>query len=139
MGRLKELCQLGLKGLVNLKNPPKSIPCTAADCRQYLHAKLTNAKSYYRMKLTILGDQNNGRTILAALLQGKNVGSEAMTGVTVSEWKYRPGFEMTFCFNTWDFDGSDEYFATYRCFLSEYTIYLVFFNLKESPLLSQPQ
>ena len=130
MGKLKELTALKLKGLKDLNDPPKNYHHNAADCIRYLRDKLLGSKGYYRMKVMLVGKQNCGKTTLVARLQGMECGNESTVGVDVSEWEYKPGRGKKFSFSIWDF-GGQEYYATHQCFLSERSLYLVLFNLKD--------
>ena len=132
MGKLKELTALHLKGLKDLNDPPKTFHRDPADCIRYLRGKLLGSKGYYRMKLMLVGKQNRGKTTLVARLQGRDCGNESTVGVDVSEWEYKPtGLGKKFSFSIWDFGGQEEYYATHQCFLSERSLYLVLFNLKD--------
>ena len=132
MGKLKELTALNLKGLKDLNDPPKNFHRDPADCIRYLRGKLLGSKGYYRMKLMLVGKQNRGKTTLVARLQGRDCGNESTVGVDVSEWEYKPtGLGKKFSFSIWDFGGQEEYYATHQCFLSERSLYLVLFNLKD--------
>ena len=127
MGKLKELTALNLKGLKDLNDPPKDFHRDPADCIRYLRGKLLGSKGYYRMKLMLVGKHNCGKTTLVARLQGKECGNESTVGVDVSEWEYMPGLGRKFSFSIWDFGGH----AIHQCFLSERSLYLVLFNLKD--------
>ena len=132
MGKLKELNSLNLKGLKDLDDPPKSFHRDPVDCIRYLREKLLGAKSYYRMKLMLVGKQNRGKTTLVARLQGRDCGNESTVGVDISEWECKPSLsKRPFYFSTWDFGGQEEYYATHQCFLSERSLYLLLFNLKD--------
>ena len=132
MGKLKELNSLNLKGLKDLNDPPKSFHRDPADCIKYLRGKLLGSKGYYRMKLMLVGKQNRGKTTLVARLQGKDCGNESTVGVDVSEWECKPSLaKRPFYFSIWDFGGQEEYYATHQCFLSERSLYLLLFNLKD--------
>ena len=132
MGKLKELNSLNLKHLKNLKYPPKSFHRDPADCIRYLRGKLLGSKSYYRMKLMLVGKQNRGKTTLVARLQGRDCADESTVGVDISEWECKPSLsKRPFYFSTWDFGGQEEYYATHQCFLSERSLYLLLFNLKD--------
>ena len=80
----------------------------------------------------LVGCANRGKTTLVARLQGKDCGNESTVGVDVSEWQYRPALgRKIFNFSIWDFGGQEEYYATHQCFLSQRSLYLLLFNLKE--------
>ena len=132
MGKLKELTALNLKGLKDLNEPPKNVQNDVSDCIRYLKNKLLSARGFYRIKLMLVGKQNRGKTTLVARLQGRDCGNESTVGVDVSEWEYRPAIgKRPFSFSIWDFGGQEEYYATHQCFLSERSLYLVLFNLKD--------
>ena len=129
MGCLEKLCVLELKG-IKLKEPPAQFLKTTQDCIQYLRNKLYKAKPFYSMKLMLMGNGNRGKTTLVARLQGKECGNVATVGVEITEWECSEG-PKTFHFNIWDFAGQEEYYATHQCFLSDCSIYLIFFNLMD--------
>ena len=131
LGRLKKLLDLNLDGL-NLKDPPKSVRITTADCIRYLNSRLHSARGYYRMKLMIVGKQAMGKSTIVARLHNKEIGNESTVGLDVSEWKYAPTFnKKTFHFSIWDFAGQVEYYATHQCFLSKRSLYLLVWNVTE--------
>ena len=132
MGKLRKLESMNLKGLKNLNDPPKSFHSNPADCITYLRGKLFRSKGYYQMKLMLVGKQNRGKTTLVARLQGKDYGSESTAGVDIIEWECKPSLsKRPFYFSIWDFGGQEEYYATHQCFLSERSLYLLLFNLKD--------
>jgi len=51
MGRLTNLFWLHLRGLKNLKDPPKNMRRDTHDCIRYLNGKMKCAKSFYHMRL----------------------------------------------------------------------------------------
>ena len=131
MGRLWCLSHLNLDGLRNLKEPPKEFQRECHDCIDYLKSKLRCGITHYRMKLMILGYANRGKTTLVAQLLGKEYDDESTPGVDISDWQYSPSIgRRVFHFSIWDFAGEEEYYATYQCFLSHNTLYLLLFNLK---------
>ena len=132
MGRLSYLSHLNLNGLKDLNDPPKNLQKECRDCIRYLNSKLRSARGFFRMKLMLVGYANRGKTTLVARLQGKEYGDESTVGVDVSEWWYRPSVgRKTFHFSIWDFGGQEEYYATHQCFLSQRSLYLLLFNLKD--------
>ena len=133
LGRLKNLIMLNLNGLNKLNDPPKRVQTTAIDCIQYLKSnyRLRNALRCYRMKMMIVGKQAVGKSTLVARLLNKDIGNESTVGVDISEWKYTPAFKKTFYFNIWDFAGQKEYYATYQCFLSKHSLYLLIWKVTE--------
>ena len=131
MGRLSQLSRLGLNGLTDLNDPPRSVQKDAQHCIRYLHSKLRCAKGFYKMKLMLVGQANRGKTTLVARLQGRDCGDESTVGVDVSEWSYKPSLgNKKFYYSIWDFGGQEEYYATHQCFLSEKSLYLLLFNIK---------
>ena len=132
MGRLTNLTRLTLKGLKDLNDPPRNVQRDTRDCIRYLNSKLRCAKGFYRMKLMLVGLANRGKTTLVARLQGRDCGDESTVGVDVSEWTYKPSLgKKPFFFSIWDFGGQEEYYATHQCFLSQRSLYLLLFNLKD--------
>ena len=132
MGRLTSLTRLNLKNLKDLNDPPRNVQRDTRDTIRYLNSKLRCAKGFFRMKLMLVGLANRGKTTLVARLQGKDCGDESTVGVDVSEWLHRPGFgRRPFYFSIWDFGGQEEYYATHQCFLSQRSLYLLLFNLKD--------
>ena len=78
------------------------------------------------MKLILFGKQGVGKSTIVARLQGREIGNESTVGVDVSEWKYAPAFSRkTFHFRVWDFAGQEEYYATYQCFMSKRSLFLL--------------
>ena len=132
LGRLKKLLHLNLNGLNNLIYPPKSARATTADCIRYLWSRLRSARGFFHMKLLLLGKYGMGKSTMVARLQGREVGNESTVGVNISEWKYSPTpNRKTFQFRIWDFAGQEEYYATYHCFLSKRSLYLLVWNITE--------
>ena len=132
MGKLLTLTQLNLKGLNNLNNPPKNVQKECGDCIHYLNRKLCNARGFFRIKMMVVGLADKGKTTLVRRLLGKDCGPSAATnGVDISEWVYRPLLRRTFYFSIWDFGGQEDYYSTHQCFLSQRTLYLLLFNLKD--------
>ena len=132
MGRLSNLTRLHLRNLKDLNDPPRNVQRDTRDCIRYLNSKLRCAKGFYRMKLMLVGCANRGKTTLVARLQGRDCGDESTVGVDVSEWQFRPSLgRKIFNFSIWDFGGQEEYYSTHQCFLSQRSLYLLLFNLKE--------
>ena len=132
MGKLSILTQLNLKGLKDLNDPPKNVQKECGDCIRYLNSKLRNARGFFRIKMMVVGLADKGKTTLVRRLQGKDCGPNAATnGVDVSEWVYRPQLRKTFLFSIWDFGGQEDYYSTHQCFLSQRSLYLLLFNLKD--------
>ena len=128
MGKLGHLSHIHLSGMKNLKHPPKNLQTNCRNCIHYLNGKL---RSYYCMKLMIVGYANRGKTTLVARLHGKECADGSTVGVDVSEWWYRPSVgRRVFHFRIWDSGGQEEYYATHQCFLSQRSLYLLLFNLK---------
>ena len=130
MGQLSSLFELNLEGLNDINDPPKNIQRDPISCIRYLNNKRRCPKSFYRMKLMLVGCANRGKTTLVACLQGRECGDESTVGVDISEWSYRCSFNKPkFHFSIWDFGGQEEYYATHQCFLSHESLYLLLFNL----------
>ena len=131
MGRLFHLSHLNLKGLKDLSDPPRGMQADCHDCIRYLNAKLRNKRSFYHMKLLLVGNANSGKTTLITYLRAVGNENRAMLIMDVSHWSYRPSFkEKNFHFNVWDFKGGEEHYTT-QCFLSQNSLYLLLFNLKQ--------
>ena len=129
MGLLEKLQTLNLTGL-KLKDPPEQYRKSAKDLVAYLKSKLRKAKPFYSMKLMLVGRENRGKTTLVARLQGRDYRNQSTVGVDISEWECDEGPNV-FYFSIWDFAGQEEYYATHQCFLSNCSIYLLLFNLKD--------
>ena len=133
LGRLKKnLLILNLEGLNDLNDPPKSVRGSTGDCIRYLNNRLRGSREYYRMKIMLVGKQEMGKTTLVARLHNNNkeIGNRSTVGVDVSEWRYTPAYSRkTFHFSVWDFAGQEEYYATHQCFLSQYSLYLLVWNV----------
>ena len=131
MGRLENLITLDLEGLDDINDPPKSIRDDTRHCIAYLNQKLRRTRGYYRMKLMLLGKQETGKTTLVARLQGKDVKRiQTQSTVDCSEWHFSPRFgKKTFTFSIWDFGSQEQYYATYQCFLTERSLYLLVWNI----------
>ena len=131
LGRLKNLLNLNLDGL-NLKYPPRSVRVTTADCIKYLNSRLRSPCEYYHMKMMLIGKQAMGKSTIVTRLHNKDIGKESTVGVDISEWKYAPAYnKKIFHFSIWDFAGQEEYYATYQCFLSKRSLYLLVWNITE--------
>lgn len=130
MGQLSSLFELNLEGLTDINDPPKNIQKDPISCIRYLNNKRRCPKSFYRIKLMLVGCANRGKTTLVACLQGRRCGDESTVGIDISEWSYRSSFNKPkFHFSIWDFGGQEEYYATHQCFLSQESLYLLLFNL----------
>ena len=128
LGQLKNLLNLNLDGLNNLRNPPKSVCVSTVDCIRYLNNCLCSC--HYHMKLVIVGKQGVGKSTIAARLLGENIGDESTVGVSIREWKYNPTSDReTIHFSIWDFVGQEENYATHQCFLSKRSLYLLVWNI----------
>ena len=131
MGRLSSLSKLDLNGLKNLKDPPIKLQKDCHNCIRYLSSKLLRTKRFYRMKLMLIGCAKRGKTTLVTCFQGKEHGHDSVGGMHITDWSYRPSIgRTTFHFSIWDYSGEDEYYLIHQCFLSQHSLYLLFFNLK---------
>ena len=131
LGRLKNLLNLNLDGL-NLIYPPKNVRITTADCIRYLNSRLRSACGFYHMKLMVLGKCNSGKSTVVDQLCDKQSIGESTTGIDVTEWKYAPSHDRkTFHFSIWDFASQEAYYATYQCFLSKRSLYLLVWDITE--------
>ena len=131
MGCLERLQFINLTGL-KLKNLPEPCVKSAKDCVAYLKSRLHNARPFFSMKLLLFGKQNSGKTTLVARLQGRDYANASTVGVDISEWECDDGRNTwTFNFSVWDFAGQEEHYTAHQCFLSDCSIYLLLFNLKD--------
>ena len=132
MGKLNALTRLDLRGIKDLNDPPKNVQKECTDCIRYLNSKLRSATGFFHIKMMVVGLANKGKTTLVCRLQGRDVGPNTATnGVNVSEWVYRHQLRKTFHFSIWDFGGQEEYYSIHRCFLSQNSLYLLLFSLKD--------
>ena len=132
LGKLKNLLSLNLDGLNNLNNPPKSVCITTADYLRYLTSQLCNARSYYHMKMMVVGRHAMGKSTLVARLHNREICNDPTVGIDISEWSYAPAVsKKTFHFSIWDFSGREEYYATHQCFLSQHSLYLLVWKVTE--------
>ena len=130
LGRLSGLVALNLKGLSNLQDPPQSVVNDTGSCMRYLKSKLKSARPFYELKLMLLGDAHCGKTTLLTQLVGRNCQNNETT-CNVSRWEYRVGLGTKFCFTVWDMGSQEGYYASYQCFLTECSMYLLLFNLTD--------
>ena len=133
LGRLRNLTNLNLDGLDNLKDPPKSAHKATTDCVHYLYNQLQNPCGYFRMKLILVGKQAVGKSTIVTRLTG-HISNKPTHGVDISEWtlKYFPARNRKYLyFNIWDFSGQEEYHAVYHCFMSQRSLYLLVWNITE--------
>ena len=133
MGRLEKLSALDLEDLKGIIYPPKSNRADAKHCITYLNQNLRNTRGYYRMKLILVGRQGTGKTTLVSRLRGKDVkesDNHSTFGIDISEWSFRPRIgKQNFVFSLWDIGGQEKYYATYQCFLTERSMYLLMWNI----------
>ena len=130
LGRLKNLLNINLDGLNNLKYPPRSARVTTADCVRYLNNRLRNGREFFHMRLMVLGKHGSGKSTIVARLLGKQHDNVVPVVLNISEWKYSPSYNRkTFHFDIWDFAGQEIYYATYHCFLSKRSLYLLVWNV----------
>ena len=132
LGQLKNLHDLNLEGLNDLNHPPKNYRASTDDCIQYLNSQLRNAHEYLHMKLMVLGKHGVGKSTIVAKLLSKQISSESCS-VVISKWKLTPqsSGKRTFNFRIWDFSNQEGYDATYHCFLSKRSMYLLLWNVTE--------
>jgi len=132
LSQLKNLHDLNLEGLNDLHHPPKNYRATTDDCIRYLESQLRNAYEYLYMKLMVLGKHGVGKSTIVAKLLGKQISSESCSMV-ISKWKFTPcpSGKRIFNFRIWDFANQEGYDATYHCFLSKRSMYLLLWNVTE--------
>ena len=132
LSRLKNLLNLNLDGLVELKVPPKSVQVTTADCIQYLDNQLRAPCGYYHMKIMVVGKQGVGKSTLVAQLHDEDIDNKSTVSVDVSKWRYAPACDKkSFNFSIWDFPGQEVYHAICQYFLSKHSLYLLVWNVTE--------
>ena len=131
MGQLSHLSRLNLKGLKDLSDPPEDKQGNCRDCIRYLNDKLCKFRSFYHMKLMVVGSASSGKTTLITYLRAAGDENRAMLTMDMSHWTYRPSLmKKNFHFNVWEFKGKEEHHTTQECFLSQNSLYLLLFNLK---------
>ncbi|XP_065915801.1 leucine-rich repeat serine/threonine-protein kinase 1-like [Dysidea avara] len=132
LGQLKNLHDLNLEGLNDLNHPPKNYRASTDDCIQYLNSQLRNAHEYLHMKLMVLGKPGVGKSTIVARLLSKQISNESCS-IVISKWKHTPqsSGKRTFNFRIWDFTNQEGYDATYHCFLSKRSMYLLLWNVTE--------
>ncbi|KAK3610610.1 hypothetical protein CHS0354_009068 [Potamilus streckersoni] len=139
LGKCSKLWELPMEGL-SLNQELRQVlgkKGRVKDLIIYLHNKLKNAKSYYRMKLMVVGYGGRGKTtLLHTLMKGRQSKREdrPTVGVVVRDWKYERQVEdkwgkVVYTLNTWDFAGQEEFYSTHQCYLSNRAVYLVVFSL----------
>ena len=132
MGRLANLSCLHLNNLKYLKDLPRNILKDPRDCISYLNSKLQSVKAFYRMKISVIGNADRGKTTLIKKLGGNECGDVCTQGVEISEWYYKPRLgKKPFQFTIWDFNGEERYSVINQCFLSQHSLFLLLFNLKD--------
>ena len=68
----------------------------------------------------------------AARLQGRDCGNESTVGVHISEWQFSPSLnKKIFNFSIWDFGGQEQFYDIHQCFLSQWSLYILLFNLNK--------
>ncbi|KAL3853636.1 hypothetical protein ACJMK2_017166 [Sinanodonta woodiana] len=140
LGKCSKLWELQMEGL-SLNQELRQVlgkKGRVKDLIIYLHNKLKNAKSYYRMKLMVVGYGGRGKTtMLHTLMKDRESKREdrPTVGVVVRDWKYERQVEdkrgkVVYTLTTWDFAGQEEFYSTHQCYLSNRAVYLVVFSLK---------
>ena len=133
MGMLTKLEDLKLDGLKKLKEPPKKfIQSNPQVCISYLSNRLSSyADGKSCMQLMIVGSADRGKHTLFSALPGENTVHIYQT-VSVAEWDYRPSLiRRSFQFRMWIFNSKEDYNATHQCFLSQRSLYLLVFDIKD--------
>ena len=134
MGRLKNLHTLKLEGLGNLIDPPKPVTADVKACIGYLETLLKGTKPYYRIKLMLVGQAASGRTTFMKRLLGKRVkeaDNQSTVGIEVNEWTCKGDAGPPILFTLWDFGGQDVYYATYQCFFTKRSLYLLLWKMTD--------
>ncbi|XP_070542862.1 leucine-rich repeat serine/threonine-protein kinase 1-like [Ptychodera flava] len=149
LGKLQRCWNLRLEGLTISNLPsdlqPNNPNARAADILAHLKAQRRKSEPYYRMKLMVVGLQNQGKTSLLAVLRGLPLPRNVVTnGIVIDEWRLPDqnkssslGFHRNknlgpeVIFSTWDLAGQSEYYITHQCFLTTNTLYLAVFNVSK--------
>ncbi|XP_065061077.1 leucine-rich repeat serine/threonine-protein kinase 2-like [Rhopilema esculentum] len=128
LAKLKNLGYLEIKDMVKLTDPPKSKRGSTKEIISYLMGKLRDTKPFYTMKLMILGKNGVGKTTLMHRLDNdytfkQNNATESINIQRIDINKY--------AFNCWDVAGHNDCCAISNCFLTQRTLYLAVWNVKE--------
>ena len=123
LGQLKHLC-IDFCGL-NLKNRPVHARVNTLELTRYLRYQLSRFRSYFHMKLILLGREGTGKsTLLEQLLDDK----KSTHCLGVDEWKYTPSMnKVTFKFTIWDISRQEDSLLL----LSKRSLYLLVWNITE--------
>ena len=133
---LTDLVKLNLSGLKKLKEPPKAFTSSPQKCISYLRRKFSatvyNADLHPTIQLMIVGNPGSGKHSLVSVLQNQELSNqECNLRVYVNEWECRPNItKRAVRFRIWIFNSLEDYISTYKCFLSQHSLYLLLFNLK---------
>ena len=89
-----------------------------------------------------IGNSNVGKTSLLLNLtrkgkttrfkeieKGLNKQPLSTVGVDLGDWEYGKRPKVTFM--TWDFGGQEEYYATHQCFLTQRSLYIVVWDVRD--------
>lgn len=132
MGMLTKLEQLNITGLKKLREPPKSFISSSQDCISYLKRKFSDSTSSLKsIQLMIVGNSGVGKRTFASRVHGRDLHQNCVTKVCVSEWDCHRSFKNCIHFRVWIFKSLEDYKATHHCFLSQCSLYLLLFNLKD--------
>ncbi|XP_077988443.1 leucine-rich repeat serine/threonine-protein kinase 1-like [Glandiceps talaboti] len=124
---------------------PEVASVRAAEVFACLKAQKRRSEPYYRMKLMVVGVQNQGKTTLLAALQGQPLPKNVVTnGIVINKWILSDqsktgslGFLKNknigpdVIFSTWDLAGQPEYNVTHQCFLTSNTLYLAVWKVSD--------
>jgi Leucine-rich repeat (LRR) protein/GTPase SAR1 family protein len=116
--------------------------------QNFLKHRQEGKKPYRRMKLMVVGLAKKGKSTLVHRLADhgsfkwrrlfsdtklhlKAKTRQATVGIDITEMVLQPSKGEGITFGVWDFAGQEEYYATHQCFLTQRSIYLVIWSLKD--------
>ena len=136
LSMLTNLEKLNLNGLKRLKEPPKAFTGSPQKCISYLRRKFSatayNIGSCPVIQLMVVGSPGSGKHTLVSRLRNRELSSyDCNSRVYISEWECRPNItKRAVHFRIWIFNSLEDYMSTHKCFLSQYSLYLLLFDLR---------
>ena len=104
LGQLKNV-SIEFYGL-NLKNVPRHARVNTFELTKYLRYQLSRFRSYFHMKLILLGREGTGKSTLLEQLLGDKKSTHCLG---VDEWKYTPSMNReTFTFTIWNISRQED-------------------------------
>jgi Leucine-rich repeat (LRR) protein/serine/threonine protein kinase/ankyrin repeat protein len=145
--QLPSLTRLPLDGLDLNDFPQTELNKGAKRIQNFLRHCQEGKKPYRKMQLMVVGLAKKGKSTLVQRLVNHNrikwrlfpdsrLHRKAKTrqktvGIDITEMVLRPSKEEEITFGVWDFTGLEEYYATHQCFLTQRSINLVLWSLKD--------